>query len=115
MMITTLLVSRFYKMGHYNDVSLQKVVELVVVIPTSPRSSKTEFGCSSCCRLCFGVSLTEGRKKPVRDRKKPVRGRKKPVPGTFEWCYLPVRGGGFLSGKSRSGLEKAGLRLEKPV
>jgi hypothetical protein len=36
------------------DVSLHKVAWLVVVIPTSPRSLKTEFGCSSYG--CFGLS-----------------------------------------------------------
>jgi hypothetical protein len=40
------------------DVSMHKVVELVVVIPTSPRSSKTESGCSSYCRFRFGVSAS---------------------------------------------------------
>jgi hypothetical protein len=40
------------------DVSLHKFVELVVVIPTSPRSSKTEFGCSSYCHFCFGISTS---------------------------------------------------------
>ena len=39
------------------DVSLHKVVDLVVVIPTSPRSSKTESGCSSYCRFRFGISV----------------------------------------------------------
>jgi hypothetical protein len=38
------------------DVSLHKVVDIVVVIPTSPRSSKTESGCSSYCCFHFGIS-----------------------------------------------------------
>jgi hypothetical protein len=42
------------------DVSLHKFVELVVMIPMSPRSSKTEFGCSSYCRFRFGVSANFG-------------------------------------------------------
>jgi hypothetical protein len=40
------------------DVSLHKVVELGVVISTSPRSSKTESECSSYCRFWFGVSAS---------------------------------------------------------
>jgi hypothetical protein len=40
------------------DVSLYKVVELVIVIPTSPRSSKMESGCPSYCRFCFGVAAS---------------------------------------------------------
>jgi hypothetical protein len=40
------------------DVSLHKVVELVVVIPMSPRSSKTESGMSSYCRFRFDVSAS---------------------------------------------------------
>jgi hypothetical protein len=45
------------------DVSLHKVVELVVMIPTSLRSSKMESGCSSYCRFRFGISaVSEGPK-----------------------------------------------------
>jgi hypothetical protein len=40
------------------DVSLHKDVELVVVIPTSPRSSKMESGCLSYYRFHFGVSAS---------------------------------------------------------
>jgi hypothetical protein len=42
------------------DVSLHKVVELVIVFPTSPRSSKMESGCSSYCRFCFVISAISG-------------------------------------------------------
>jgi hypothetical protein len=37
------------------EVSLHEVVELIVVISMSPRSSKTDSGCSSYCRFHFGV------------------------------------------------------------
>ena len=39
-----------------NDVSLHILVMLIVVIPTSPRTSKTEFGCKSYYRFRIGVS-----------------------------------------------------------
>jgi hypothetical protein len=39
------------------DVSLHKVVELVDVIPMSPRSSKTESDAQVCC-FRFGVFTT---------------------------------------------------------
>jgi hypothetical protein len=42
------------------DVSLHKVVKIVVMIPTSPRSSKMESGCSSYCRFRFGISTISG-------------------------------------------------------
>jgi hypothetical protein len=42
------------------DVSHHKVVELVVVISTSPRSSQTKSGCSSYCRFRFGISAVSG-------------------------------------------------------
>jgi hypothetical protein len=42
------------------DVSLHKVVDLIVVIPTSPRSSETESGCSSYCHFHFGISAVLG-------------------------------------------------------
>jgi hypothetical protein len=48
----------FYAPWLYYEVCLHKVVELVVVIPTSPRSSKMEAGCSSYCRFHFGVSAS---------------------------------------------------------
>jgi hypothetical protein len=38
------------------DVYMDEVVELVVVIPMSPRSSKTESGCKSYHRFCVGDS-----------------------------------------------------------
>ena len=38
------------------DVSLYILVELVVTIPTSPRSSKTESGSKSYARFSFAVS-----------------------------------------------------------
>jgi hypothetical protein len=50
----------FYSPWLDYDVSLHKVIELVVVIPTSPRSSKTESGCSSYCHFCFGISADSG-------------------------------------------------------
>ena len=40
---------------NYDD-SLHDLVKLVVVIPTSPRTSKTEFVCESCARFGNGVS-----------------------------------------------------------
>jgi hypothetical protein len=40
------------------DVSMDEVVELVVMIPTSPRSSKTESGCKSY--RCFHVDDSSG-------------------------------------------------------
>jgi hypothetical protein len=40
------------------DVSLHKFAELVVVIPTSPRSPKMESECSSYCGFCFDVSAS---------------------------------------------------------
>jgi hypothetical protein len=40
------------------DVSLHKFVELVVVIPTSARSSKMESGCSSHYRFRFDFSAS---------------------------------------------------------
>jgi hypothetical protein len=50
----------FYPPWLYYDVSLHKVVELVVVIATSPRSSKTESGCSSYCCFHFGIFVVSG-------------------------------------------------------
>jgi hypothetical protein len=41
-------------------VSLHKVIELVVVTPTSPRSPKTKYRCPSYCRFCFGTSAVLG-------------------------------------------------------
>ena len=38
------------------DISLHNLVELVVTIPTSPRSSKTESGCKSYDRFRFEFS-----------------------------------------------------------
>ena len=38
------------------DVSLHILVVLIVVIPTSPRTSKTESGCKSYCRFRIDVS-----------------------------------------------------------
>jgi hypothetical protein len=52
--------SWFYPPWLYYDVSLYKVVELVVVIPTRPRSLKTESGCSSYYHFCFGISAVLG-------------------------------------------------------
>jgi hypothetical protein len=40
------------------NVYMHKVVEIFVVITTSPRSSKTESECSSYCRFRFGVSVS---------------------------------------------------------
>jgi hypothetical protein len=53
----------FYPPWLYYDVSLHKVVELVVVIPTSLRSSKMESGCSSYCCFYFGISIVSERPK----------------------------------------------------
>jgi hypothetical protein len=38
-----------------NDFSMDEFVELVVVIPTNPRSSKTESGCKSYTRFRIDV------------------------------------------------------------
>jgi hypothetical protein len=38
------------------DVSMHGIVELVVVNPMSPRSSKTESGCSSYNHFCIAIS-----------------------------------------------------------
>jgi hypothetical protein len=47
------------------DVSMDEVVELVVVIPISPKSSKTESGFSSyCCFISVFLPVTDDRKKP---------------------------------------------------
>jgi hypothetical protein len=54
------LVIWFYPPWLYYDISLHKVVELVVVIPMSQRSSKTESGCSSYYHFCFGVFTSFG-------------------------------------------------------
>jgi hypothetical protein len=40
------------------DVSMHGFVELVIVIPTSPRSSKTESGCSSYGHFCIGIAAS---------------------------------------------------------
>ena len=40
----------------YYDVSLYILVLLVILISTSPRTSKTESGCKSYDRFCFGYS-----------------------------------------------------------
>jgi hypothetical protein len=42
------------------DFSLHKVIQIFVSFKTSPRSSKTESGCSSYCRFRFGVSASFG-------------------------------------------------------
>jgi hypothetical protein len=42
------------------DVSMDEVVELVVVIATSPRSSKTESGCKSYGSFCIDVLFQAG-------------------------------------------------------
>jgi hypothetical protein len=92
----------------YYDVSPHEVVELVVVIPTSPRSSKTESGCSSYCRFHFGVSASFG-------------GPKKAGPGPKNVGPLALSSGAtcqqggqmFGRKKSNSGPEKAGVGPEK--
>jgi hypothetical protein len=48
----------FYSPLQYYDVSMHRLVELVVVIPTSPRSSKTESGCSSYCHSRVGIAAS---------------------------------------------------------
>ena len=45
----------FYLPWVDNDVSLHILVVLVVVIPTSPRTSKTEFVCKSYCGFRIGL------------------------------------------------------------
>jgi hypothetical protein len=47
------------------DVSMDEVVELVVVIPTSPRSSKTESGCKSYHRFRVDDPRISGGSLPV--------------------------------------------------
>jgi hypothetical protein len=42
------------------DVSMDEVVELFVVIPTSPRSSKTESECKSYNHFCIDVFSRAG-------------------------------------------------------
>jgi hypothetical protein len=76
----------FYTSWLDYDVSLHKIVELVVVIPTSPRSSKTESGCSSYCRFRFGVSASFG------GPEKAGPGPEKPVPWPFR-VVLPANKG----------------------
>jgi hypothetical protein len=46
------------------DVSMAEVVELVVVIPTSPRSSKTESGYKNYSRFCIDVFSRAGNSAP---------------------------------------------------
>jgi hypothetical protein len=61
----------FYLPLFYYDVSLYEVVELVVVIPTSPRSSETESRYKSYCS--FRISAKDF------------------------WARLPVRGAYYLN------------------
>ena len=42
------------------DGSLHDLVELVTLFETSPRSSKSEFGCKSYCSFSFVVSVQAG-------------------------------------------------------
>ena len=51
----------FYPPLLNNDVSLHDPVKLVVVISTSPRTSKTEFVCECCVRFGVVVFLNSGR------------------------------------------------------
>ena len=55
-----------------NDVSLHNLVVLIVVIPTSPSLSKTEFVCKTYCFYTIGLFL---RQKVKRERKKRQPGR----------------------------------------
>jgi hypothetical protein len=80
----------FYPPWLDHDVSLHKVVEIVVVIPMSPRSSKTESRCSSYCRFCFGVSAS-------------FTGAALAGPGPETKTIASLFQSGFLSRNSRSG------------
>ena len=53
-----------------NDVFLHNLVVLVVVIPTSPRLSKTEFGYKSYCISGSGRFLDRKRKEKKETKKK---------------------------------------------
>jgi hypothetical protein len=46
------------------DVSMDEIVELVVVIPTSPSSSKTESGCKSYNHFCIDIFSRAGNSAP---------------------------------------------------
>jgi hypothetical protein len=77
------------------DFSLHKVVELVVVIPMSQRSSKMESECSSYCGFHFDVSGN------FRVAGIFLGGGKRRCFSAFlspDWCYHSVWGAGFLSG-----------------
>lgn len=72
------------------DVSMHNVVELVVVIPTSPRSSKSESGCKSY--RVFGVWLgrpSAAAGQPSTWPGMPGRIPKIPVPAGFRLDFGP--------------------------
>jgi hypothetical protein len=43
---------------------MDEVVELIVVIPTSPSSSKTESGCKNYNRFCIDIFSEAGNSAP---------------------------------------------------
>jgi hypothetical protein len=88
------------------DVSLHKFIEIFVSFKMSPRLSKTESGCSSYCRLHFGVSASFG-----GPEKAGLGAEKAGPPGIF---VIPS-GATFLMGGPDFWSEKVGLGRKKPV
>ena len=86
-----------------NDVSMHKVVGLVVLIPTSPRSSKSESGRKSYhgfCKTCFHV--WPGASPGVTGRPTGWPGFNRPLDrctlGTIQWSFpIMVYGEAFVS------------------
>jgi hypothetical protein len=76
----------FYLPWFYYDVSLHKVVELVVAISMSPRSSKMESGCSSYCRFRFAISTVSGGK--IAGRGPEIDGQEAGFSQNSEWLPL---------------------------
>jgi hypothetical protein len=72
------------------DVSMDEVVELVVVIPTSPRSSKTESECKNYHRFHVEDSF--------RPDYPPKFGPDYPPPPSNFWWFAPSIRGIFLGG-----------------